>query len=101
MPNILTGEFDVVVQFGIPALNRILAAQHQEEMYLHSLPVGIDDAETGMQGIATVQVSTPTITLPEDGSGSKIHRLLSDYGSGNASKCRITRVHSRRATSYR
>ncbi len=29
MPNALTGEFDVVAQFAIPAANRLLAAMHR------------------------------------------------------------------------
>ena len=82
MANALTGKFDVVAEFGIQAVNRILAAQHQDETYLHSIPadvlaeglpwVRIDDTDTGVRGIAQIQVSTPTVTLPAGDHASRV-----------------------------
>jgi cytochrome c biogenesis protein CcmG, thiol:disulfide interchange protein DsbE len=43
MPNNLTGEFDVVAEFAIPAANRLLAAMHRCERLLHSISVRVDD----------------------------------------------------------
>jgi peroxiredoxin len=45
MANILTGDFDVVAQFTVPAVNRILAAMHQCERFLHSVSGFIDDTQ--------------------------------------------------------
>src|SRR5262245_27458568 len=43
MPNALTGDFDVVAEFAIAAANRVLAAMHRSERFLHSLAVRVDD----------------------------------------------------------
>ena len=43
MANALTGDFDVVAEFSIPAVNRILAAMHQTERFLHSISAHVDD----------------------------------------------------------
>src|SRR5262245_61666691 len=43
MPNALTGDFDVVAEFAIPAANRVLAAMHRSERFLHSITVRVDD----------------------------------------------------------
>ncbi|HTJ87105.1 MAG TPA: TlpA disulfide reductase family protein [Terriglobales bacterium] len=43
MANNLTGDFDVVAEFSLPAVNRILAAMHQCERFLHSISVRVDD----------------------------------------------------------
>jgi peroxiredoxin len=72
MANELTGEFDVVAEFSIQAVNNILAAQHQSEVYLHSIPASIDDAETGVHGSVQIQVSTPTVTLPPDEDARRV-----------------------------
>ena len=37
MANELTGDFDVVFQFAVSAVNRILAAMHQLERFPHSI----------------------------------------------------------------
>jgi hypothetical protein len=44
MPNNLTGNYDVVVQVSLPALNRFLAVMHECERFLHSLSGYINDA---------------------------------------------------------
>ena len=43
MANDLTGDFDVVAELAIPGVNRILAAMHQAERFLHSISVRLDD----------------------------------------------------------
>jgi hypothetical protein len=43
MANPLTGEFDVVAEFAIPAANRMLAAMHRIERFPHSWSLRVDD----------------------------------------------------------
>jgi hypothetical protein len=43
MANDLTGEFDVVAEFAIPAANRVLAAMHSSGRFLHSISARVDD----------------------------------------------------------
>ena len=43
MYNELTGDFGVVAEFAIPAANRVLAAMHRSERFLHSITVRVDD----------------------------------------------------------
>jgi peroxiredoxin len=43
MANTLTGDFDVVAEFSVAAVNRILAAMHQCERFLHSVSGTVDD----------------------------------------------------------
>ena len=43
MANDLTGDFDVVAEFAIPAANRVLAAMHRRERFLHSVTLRVDD----------------------------------------------------------
>jgi hypothetical protein len=43
MPNDLTGDFDVVADFAIPAVDRVQATMHRSERFLHSLTVRVDD----------------------------------------------------------
>jgi hypothetical protein len=39
----LTGDFDVIAQFAVPAVNRILAAMHRVERFPHSISMRVDD----------------------------------------------------------
>lgn len=39
----LTGDFDVVVEFAVPAVNRVLAAMHRTGRVPHSLTLRVDD----------------------------------------------------------
>jgi hypothetical protein len=41
--NELTGDFDVVAEFSLPAVNRILAAMHAIKRFPHSLSLRVDD----------------------------------------------------------
>ncbi len=91
MSNPLTGDFDLVAQFGLPTVNRILGSIHQKGnavndgvTFLHSFvthipqnpspgfPVGKGGIPvpnpSAVQGIIEVQVSTPTITLVSNSS---------------------------------
>jgi len=43
MANALTGDFDVVAEFGVLAVDRLLAAMHQTERFLHSFSARVDD----------------------------------------------------------
>jgi len=43
MANSLTGDFDIVAEVGVPAVNRLLAAEHQSKTFLHSFSTRIDD----------------------------------------------------------
>ncbi len=43
MANGLTGDFDVVAEFAVPAVNRVLAAMHLFERFPHSLTARVDD----------------------------------------------------------
>ncbi|MDQ3242230.1 MAG: hypothetical protein M3Q09_00655 [Gemmatimonadota bacterium] len=43
MANDLTGDFDVVAQFAIPAVDRVLAAMHRIERFPHSIALRVDD----------------------------------------------------------
>src|SRR5687768_10510701 len=43
MANPLTGDFDVVAQFSIPVVNRLLAAMHHIERFPHSMTVRVND----------------------------------------------------------
>jgi peroxiredoxin len=42
MANDLTGGFDVVAEFALPAANRVIAAMHRAERFLHSMSVRVD-----------------------------------------------------------
>ena len=43
MANVLTGDFDVVAEFAMPATNRVLATLHRGERFPHSVSVRVDD----------------------------------------------------------
>lgn len=43
MANVLTGDFDVVAEFAIPAANRVLAAMHSTERFPHSDSIRVND----------------------------------------------------------
>jgi len=43
MANDFTGDFDVVAEFAIPAVDRVLAAMHRAERFPHSLSLRVDD----------------------------------------------------------
>src|SRR6516164_5113532 len=43
MPNSLTGDFDLVAQFSVSTVNRVLAAMHSNGRFLHSIAARIDD----------------------------------------------------------
>jgi peroxiredoxin len=43
MANALTGDFDVVAEFSVLAVDRVLAAMHQTGRFLHSISARVDD----------------------------------------------------------
>jgi hypothetical protein len=52
--NDLTGDFDVVAEFSIPATNRVLAAMHSVERFLHSVTLRVDDKPAPLRPGPTV-----------------------------------------------
>jgi hypothetical protein len=44
MSSDLTGDYDVVVEFSVEAVNRVLAAMHSGNRFPHSLSVRVDDS---------------------------------------------------------
>jgi peroxiredoxin len=53
MANDLTGDFDVVAEFTVAAINRVLAAMHRIERVPHTLAVRVDDSPSKV-GMPTV-----------------------------------------------
>src|SRR5215212_3559994 len=47
----LTGDFDVIAQFAVPAVNRVLAAMHRVERFPHSMSMRVDDTAQHTHGI--------------------------------------------------
>jgi len=72
MANSLTGDFDVVAEFQIPAVNRVLAAMHQTGRFLHSISGHVDDNPQ------PDQPGRPTLVGVVDQFGAAIanHRLV-------------------------
>jgi peroxiredoxin len=56
MANALTGDFDVVAEFGVLAVDRLLAAMHQTERFLHSISARVDDNPHPTQPIPPVVI---------------------------------------------
>ncbi|MBA3342244.1 MAG: TlpA family protein disulfide reductase [Gemmatimonadaceae bacterium] len=56
MANELTGDFDVVAQFAIPAANRVLAAMHRSERFAHSIAIRVDDIRPPFPDVATPSI---------------------------------------------
>jgi peroxiredoxin len=73
MANDLTGDFDVVAQFAIPAVDRVLAAMHRSERFPHSLSIRVDDNPP-----AGSKVPRPSIVASVDSFGDATvdHSLL-------------------------
>ena len=67
MANTLTGDFDVVAEFTTLAVNRLLAAMHQCERFLHSISVRVDDNPP--PGVKTPR---PTVVGTVDGFGDAV-----------------------------
>jgi hypothetical protein len=43
MANDLTGDFDIIAEFALPAVNRVLAAMHRVERFPHTIAARVDD----------------------------------------------------------
>ena len=67
MANSLTGDFDVVAEFAVPGANRVLAAMHRTERFLHSISVRVDD--TPLRGPI---VNWPTVIGSVDAFGDAV-----------------------------
>ncbi len=66
MANDLTGDFDVVAEFSIPAANRVLAAMHRGKRFPHSMSIQVNPAPPPA---ATTEVP-----------GRTIRTLVNQYG---------------------
>ena len=89
MSNPLTGEFDLVAQFAIPAVNRFLAAMHQIERFPHSMAFRVDDTPHGRPKPSLVEIvdgfgdtiadqrriPTPNLAIGDLQGGSNYSRL--------------------------
>ncbi len=70
MTNSLTGDYDVVLEVSLDALNRILAALHEVGSEPHSFTWKIPRTSVDFpSGLAEVQVSTPTVKIQEQWQG--------------------------------
>ena len=67
MANDLTGDFDVVIQFTVAAVNRILAAMHQLERFPHSISARVEDNHQ-----PDVMPDRPTLVSMVDASGEAV-----------------------------
>lgn len=65
MANDLTGQFDAVVEFSVGAVNRLLAAMHRSERFLHSVTFRVDDVPRPFNTV-TVQ---PSVLASRDAFG--------------------------------
>src|SRR5436190_908218 len=81
MTNLLTGDYDAVLQVSASTINRLLASMHQNDWsnpntpsFPHSVGIRLgDDVEIdGVRGTAWAQVGVPRITLI-DGSTDRFH----------------------------
>ena len=66
MANSITGDFDVVAEFSTGAVNRVLAAMHQTERFLHSMSAHVDDNLHPNEPVG------PTVVGVVDGFGDAI-----------------------------
>ena len=80
----LTGEYDLAMEVSVAAINRVLAVLHENQdprypllphsvdMFVDDTPRGVADPvpeveRTGLQADVEIQVSTPTLSLPQGG----------------------------------
>ncbi len=90
MANDLTGDFDIVAEFAIPAANRVLASMHWSERFPHSLSVRVDDTPLppGPGGLVGPR---PTVVASIDAFGDpttnhrRIGAVAVDFGDGGGS----------------
>ena len=67
MPNELTGDFDIVAQFAVGTVNRMLAAMHRAERFPHSATLRVDDIAPPTHGY-----HPPVLTAVLDSFGDAI-----------------------------
>ena len=73
MPNVLTGDFDAVLQISGGTVNRLLASMHQNAFSDRSVPSVVHSASfplhaKDVRGIAYAQIAAPRIELLDDRS---------------------------------
>lgn len=73
MPNSMTGDFDIVAEFGVGAVNRLLAAMHRSERFPHSMSARVDDHVMPNLGIAH-----PSVLSVIDSNGDPVsnHQII-------------------------
>jgi peroxiredoxin len=78
MANDLTGDFDVVVEFSLQAANRVLAAMHANERFLHSVSLRVDDNQPPGKG----QFPRPSVGGTLDAFGEPVanHKQIGQLG---------------------
>ncbi len=79
MANILTGEFDVVAELTIPAVNRILATLHSAERFPHSVSARVKDEKPHGSDVShptTVGIVDASGDAPVDPGPSGVFPLL-------------------------
>ncbi|HTM23652.1 MAG TPA: redoxin domain-containing protein [Vicinamibacterales bacterium] len=65
MSNDFTGDYDVVLGFSAPAVNRVLAAMHRGNRFPHSLSMRVDDSpESKRSAVSVVDVSGNAVIEP-------------------------------------
>lgn len=69
MSNSLTGDFDVVAQFGVPAVNRLLATMHRTGRFPHSIAAKVDDHQ---KPVVVGGELSPTLVAVMDSNGDAV-----------------------------
>src|SRR5713226_8899726 len=62
MANELTGGFDVVAEFSVAAVNRVLAAMHRGNRFPHSLSVRVDDTPQSRGSLPVLDLTGRAVT---------------------------------------
>lgn len=92
MADDLTGDFDIVAQFSLPAVNRLLAAMHRIERFRHSLSLRVEDitppfgppnrpsfvavSDSFGAAVANHQVIGSPLPAPGTGSAGAMHGIF-------------------------
>ena len=102
MNNELRGAFDVVAEFSVPAINRVLAAMDRGKRLMHSASFRVDDRphSVGTRGVVDLSglaLTTRAISPPQDpplpGNGfAGIPSQVFDPACGSRGAVRLSRT---------
>ncbi len=92
MANELTGGFDVVAEFTVPAVNRVLAAMHRGNRFPHSLSVRVDDTQGSRGSLAVTDLAGNAIVSRMAPAPSGNPPLPGSFGLGTAVTAVLTQV---------